>query len=833
MASWCRVFRPGCFLLCLLASGYPLPAAEPAAYPVELEKSLSARQPLVVGVTVDSYPYGFLDKDGQPTGFSSDILDALARVMNLKIKRVAAPGRDIQERFRLGEFDMLQILSQTADRENYADFSVPFLTLQGTIYIQKHDSPIRRLEDFNDRKFAIIGARSIAEKFLRDRQLRVIPVVVSSSDAALRLVDQGEVAGTFISQLTALSVIERNHIQNVAMFAEPFTDYDIRHCYAVHKGDAALLARLNEGLSILRRNGEFDVIYRRWFGRLDSPLITRERVIYYTVALLALGLLATLAAYLRQRTLHRRIALQAAELASQQTLLRALYDNIPLTICVLEEEPRGGYRILIFNRQAEATLGVAPQTAVGRRLEELPLDPEFAGLLQEMLKNIQAPAGLQRVEQRLAIARKHLVVMLVPLGHSPRGGARFCLLAEDITERRNLDEEVAQSRKLRAVGELVGGIAHEFNNLLTPILLQVGEIQLDWPGDQRLSQAVGLIATTVQRASELTRRLLTFGRKTEPQLEEVRLAAALDSCFALLRLTVDRRIQWVNTVSPSLPPLYFNSTDLNQIIVNLIINARDTLMDKLTTAGSSDWVPSIQVDAVHLPVDALRPIPGAMTAPLLGWERLTIRDNGMGIAPNVQERMFEPFFTTKDVGRGTGLGLATVWHLVHVAGGRIEVESTPGQGTAFQVYLPIFSAPQAAKPALRPTAALGRPARVFVAEDDELVAQTILSVLKRDGHAVHREPNGTAAWRELETDPDRYDLLVLDVNMPGMSGIDLVQRVRSAGHYHGAIMIVSGRLTSDELEQLAAAQVTAVLNKPFEIAEFLAMARHNLKPPGP
>jgi signal transduction histidine kinase/CheY-like chemotaxis protein len=831
MACWRHLFRLGGILPGLFVTGLLAQVPEPVAYPVDLQKNLAARQPLIVGVTTDSYPYGFIDQNGRPTGFSTDILDAVARVMNFQIRRIATPGRDLHERFRLGEFDMLQTLSQTAERDAFADFSVPYLQLQGTVFIHKHASPIRRLEDFNGRKFAIVGARSIGEKFLRDQNLRVEKILVSSSEEALRLLDRGEVSGTFLSQLTALSVIERAHLDNVVMFGRPLDDYDIRHCYAVHKGDAVLLARLNEGLAILRRTGEFDAIYHRWFGHVDSPLITRERVIYYTGGALALGFLATLAAYVRQRALRRRIALQAAELASQQTLLRALYDHIPFAICVLEEVETDTYQILIFNRQAETTFKVEPQTAVGRRLRELPLDRELAELLDGMLQRRPDSRKLQKVEKRLVAARKHLAVMLVPLERGPQGRARYCLLAEDTTERHNLDEEIAQSRKLRAVGELVGGIAHEFNNLLTPILLKVGEIQLDWPEDRRLNEAVGLISHPVQRAAELTRRLLTFGRKSESQLEEVRLTAVLDSCFALLRLTVDRRIQWVNAVPVSLPPLYINSTDLNQIVVNLIINARDTLMEKLATAGSSDWIPSILVEAVQLPIGELRPMPDVAVAGLLGWERLTVRDNGMGMTADVLDRIFEPFFTTKAVGQGTGLGLATVWHLVHVAGGRIEVESVPGLGTAFHVFLPIIPAPITAKPLPRPTQTPGQAARVFVAEDDDLVAQTIITVLKRDGHTVHREPDGTAAWRALQTDPNRFDLLVLDVNMPGMSGIDLVQRVRSAGHYHGAIMIVSGRLTSDELEQLSVAHVTNVLNKPFGVAEFLAVVRRSLTPP--
>jgi ABC-type amino acid transport substrate-binding protein len=311
MASWRHVILPGRVLLGLFVSVLPALAQAPATYPAELKKPLSERQPLVVGVTTDSFPYGFIDQNGQPTGFSVDILDAVARVMHLSIRRVAAPGRDLHERFRLGEFDLLQIFSQTPERDAFVDFSVPFLTLQGTIFVQKNNNPIHRLEDFNGRKFAIVGARSMGEKFLRDQHLQVEEVLTSSTGEALRMLDQGEVTGTFLSQLTALSVIERNKLQNIEMLANPLNDYDIRHCYAVHKGDAVLLARLNEGLAILHRTGEFDRIYNRWFGRLDSPLITRERVIYYSLAALALGFLATLAAYLRQRTLHRRIALQA------------------------------------------------------------------------------------------------------------------------------------------------------------------------------------------------------------------------------------------------------------------------------------------------------------------------------------------------------------------------------------------------------------------------------------------------------------------------------------------------------------------------------------------
>jgi len=815
------------FLAPLLAVAQP---ADPAArYPAAVQQPLPARTPLVVGMTNDSFPYGFMDDSGKPVGFAVDVLNAVARTVNLEIRRVALPGRVMQQRFKEGEFDLLQSLSQTPDRDVYTDFSVPYLTLQGTIFIQKKGSPIRQLEDFNGRRFAIVGAQSIGEKFLRDRRLQVVIVPVSSSEEALRLVDRGEVAGTFVSQLTALSVIESKRIGNVAMFAQPFPDYDIRHCYAVHKGDAVLLARLNEGLAILHRSGEFDQIYRRWFGRLDSPLITRQQVIQYGVGLLALGFVVTVAAYLRQRTLRRRIAAQAAELSGQQAHLRALYDNIPLAMCVLEESPDGPHRFLTLNRHAETLLGLAPGAGSGRRLGELAIEPELAATLDDFLKSARGRTVLLREARLLPRTRRHLTLLLVPLERSAEGRPRSCLLAEDTTERHFLDEEVAQSRKLRAVGELVGGIAHEFNNLLTPIFLKTGEIQLDRPDDPELAKAVGLIAGTAQRAADLTRRLLTFGRKSESRPEVIQLAAAVDGCFALLRLTVDRRIQWRNEVPASLPALYLNATDLNQILVNLLLNARDTLRDKLAVQGATGWVPTIEVAAKHLPSTARIPLPALQAAAPGEWIHLTVRDNGMGMEPEVRERIYEPFFTTKTVGQGTGLGLATVWHLVHVSGGRIEVDSTPGLGTTFAVYLPILSPPASEVPPAPVEAARAIvQARIFLAEDDDLVAQTVAATLRRDGHAVHREPDGAAAWRTLEARPDDFDLLVLDVNMPGLSGIEVVQRLRAAGRYRGAILVMSGRLGSEELETLTGAKVDCVLGKPFEIADFLATVRRCL-----
>ena len=785
----------------------------------ELTRPLSERQPLVAGVNIDSFPYSFLDHQGNWTGFSAELLDAVTRVMQLRIVRAAGTAPELDERFRNGEFDLTQALGQSPERERYAEFSVPFLTLQCAIFVRKSSPTITAVQDLNGKRFAILDKGSIGDRLARDNHLRMERVYVSSVEAALRAVDRGECDAALASQLTALSVIERRGLRNVRMLDWSFPDYDIRHCFAVHKGDAQLLARLNEGLAILQRNGEFRRIYDRWFGRFESPKISRDQVIAYGIGLLIVALAATVFAYLRQRRLRLRILRQTEELAGHQALLQALYDNLPYAICLLEIAPRGR-RVLSTNRQADRFLGVSSREASGRFLEDLPMDREWARAIESLLRRAGTSAELMREECRLEKLHLQTVLTLVPLAPGPEGHVRLCLLAEDVTERHQLDQEISQSRKLRAVGELVGGIAHEFNNLLTPVMLKTGEMRLEWGRDQRLLQEIDLIADVVKRAADLTRRLLTFGRKTDVHAEPVRLATVVDNCFALLRPTVDRRIVWENALARDLPALFLRPTDVNQIVINLVLNGRDTLMDKLAGAHAG-WTPTIRVEAVQLPLAAISCAPGSVPQNgFSGWQRLTVRDNGMGMEAEARERLFEPFFTTKEIGRGTGLGLAIVWQLVHEAGGRIEVESKLGEGTAFHVFLPVAPVPaDFTAPAGPGSRAKPGQARILLVEDDDLVAMTIGAVLRRAGHSVQHESDGMAAWRHLETRFADYDLVLLDLNMPGLNGLELTQRIRAAARYKGSLIIISGRVDAEQMRELSDLKVTSVLNKPFEIAE--------------
>jgi PAS domain S-box-containing protein len=788
----------------------------------------SAERVLVVGATPNNYPYSFLGAGGQVEGFSVDLFDAVAKAAHLRYRREVALGNELSSRFAKGEFDALQLFSETPEREAYAEFSVPYFTLQSSIFVRA-GAPLKQLADLAGKRFAMVGYLSMGERLLSDEHVAVQLVHVDSAEQALRAVQDGDCAATFLTQLTALAVIQHSHLHDLVPLGNPYPNYESRQCLAVHRGDAQLLARINEGLAIIHRNGAFDEIYRKWYGRYDAPLFTRRQVIGWAVAFLAVALAVALAAYLRQRRLLHQVERQKAELAGQTALLHALYDHIPTAMAVIAVEPAGP-RILSLNREAGRLYGIEPEGALAQPLGRLPIAEGPRLHLEDVLRRRQGEQIIH-YEYRWPADRRVLEVTIVPLSHEGEGPPRLCVLAADVTARKQLDSEIAQSRKLRAVGELVGGIAHEFNNLLTPIMLKVGEIQLDWTYDSKLQQEVEVIAKAAQRAAALTQRLLTFGRKTEIQPEAMRIESVVASCIELLRHTVDRRILWEAEVPPGLPPLPFSGSDLNQILINLLLNARDTLLDKLSRPHEPDWQPRIQVKVSLLPPDAAeagKPGPGGV---FRGWQRVTVRDNGLGMAPEVTERVFEPFFTTKEVGKGTGLGLATVWHLVTHGGGRVEIESVPGLGSAFHIFLPVWAVDPAPSPKRRAAAgAAAAGVEVLLVEDEPLVAKTVATVLSRHGHRVHTIADGSEAWHHLSERLGAYTLLVIDVNLPGMNGVDLVGLAR-AKHFAGRVLIMSGRLALPDLSALAQLHVDRVLTKPFTVEQFDQAVRDCLAGP--
>jgi PAS domain S-box-containing protein len=384
----------------------------------------------------------------------------------------------------------------------------------------------------------------------------------------------------------------------------------------------------------------------------------------------------------------------------------------------------------------------------------------------------------------------------------------------DLSERRRAEralreteERFRQSQKLEAIGRLAGGVAHDFNNLLTVILSCADALLDGLPPDHPLRQDVADIDDAGRKASQLTRQLLAFGRRHGSNPAPVDLGAIAAGMEKMLRRLIGEDVELLVSSAPGLPLVYADPAQLEQVVLNLVVNARDAM----PKGGRI----TVETSAVGAPGDS-----GAARV------RLAVSDTGVGMAEEVRAHLFEPFFTTKREGRGTGLGLATVYGIVKQANGDIRVESEPGQGSRFEVLLPV-SGHAAAGPGEvhpEPEELLRGHETVLLVEDDPRVRAVAGLALRRAGYAVLEAPNGEAAL-ELARGTDHLDVLVTDLVMPRLGGADLAARLQ-AERPDLPVVFMSGYARQAQLPDAGAG---GVLQKPFTAATLTRAIRERLE----
>jgi two-component system, cell cycle sensor histidine kinase and response regulator CckA len=335
---------------------------------------------------------------------------------------------------------------------------------------------------------------------------------------------------------------------------------------------------------------------------------------------------------------------------------------------------------------------------------------------------------------------------------------------------REVEEQLRQAQKMEAVGRLAGGLAHDFNNILTAILGNCELMGLALGDASPLARDVEEIMSSGLRAAALTRQLLSFSRKAilQPRFLEVNDFVANMEKF--LRRLIREDVELIIRPGQGVGPIMADAGQMEQIVMNLVVNACDAMPDggTLTIATRrADYDPSQAVDGFDL-------VQGPCAL-------LEVSDNGSGIAPEVKARLFEPFFTTKAPGRGTGLGLWTVHGIVKQNSGAIAVESEPGRGTTFRIFLPLAKGTaRAAAPAPAPPGSFRGSETLLLVEDDNALRGTVARMLTGFGYQVLAAPGGGAGVREAAHHPGAIDLLVTDVIMPGMDGAAVARKIQEA-----------------------------------------------------
>ena len=510
----------------------------------------------------------------------------------------------------------------------------------------------------------------------------------------------------------------------------------------------------------------------------------------------------------RQRW-HAEAALRASE-----ERFRALVENSSDALLMLLDAQG---HVTYLTPSTVRHLGWQPEQTIGRSICEFvhPDDREHAGgRLAEAVAN---PGTAVTEEARLRHADGSWRVMegVAVNRLADPAVAGVVVNARDITERRTLEEQLRLSQKLEAVGQLAGGVAHDFNNMLTAILGYCHLILDEMPEEHPLRRDLLEIQAAGDRAASLTRQLLAFSRRQMLQPQVVNINTLVTQLEKLLHRLIAEDVELTIALAPGLHPVTVDPASVEQILVNLTVNARDAM-----PGGGCLTIETANVEiddtyaATHVTMK-----PGS-------YAMLAVGDTGAGMDAKTRGRVFEPFFTTKEQGKGSGLGLATVYGIVKQSGGNIWVYSEPGHGTVFKVYLPATST---ASP-IEKDAPTGSETVLLV--EDELSVRTLAGeVLRRLGYVVIAAAHGDEALRLASQHPDEIHLMVTDVVMPRMNGRELADRLRLS-RPEIKMLFMSG-YTDHVVMQRDLAPGVAFLQKPFTPEVFARKVRLVLDAHGP
>jgi PAS domain S-box-containing protein len=446
--------------------------------------------------------------------------------------------------------------------------------------------------------------------------------------------------------------------------------------------------------------------------------------------------------------------------------------------------------------------------------------PEQSELAKEMHRRVIAGESVQfEVEGRRKDGSRFVTEMrAVPIRY--RGRPHALGMARDITQRKALESRLRQAQRMEALGHLTGGVAHDFNNLLAAVMgyIVLASERETATGDAKLGAHLDKALASCRQARDLIQQMLTFSRGQRGSPRPLGLAGAAGESLKLLRSSLPSSLE-IETLLEETPAVMLDPVQLDQILLNLSINARDAM------AGLGRVEIAVRATALRE-----KAVCASCRKRFRGkFAELSVADSGPGIAPQVLERMFEPFFTTKDVGRGSGMGLATVHGIVHEHQGHILVESAPGAGSRFRILLPMLApGTPAARAAGAPPAKSSRQrlsGRVLVVDDEKAVADFMRELLDSWGLEATALSSPLGVLERISREPP--DLVILDQTMPGITGMSIAREI-AAARPGLPVVLYTGNSERIEQEELDAAGVRALLHKPVEPDALYELLRAHL-----
>ena len=789
-------------------------------------RALTPRTPVTV-VLDDNYPpYIFRDADGHLQGILPDQWALWERKTGVKADLQAMDWSEAQRVMREGRADVIDTIFRTPEREQLYDFTPPYAQIEVPVFADKDLGGITDVSSLQGFTVGVKAGDAVIENLTNHgiHSLKEYP----SYEAIIQAAKNEEIKVFSVDQPAAIYYLYKYGVADE--FRRSFVLYTGEFHRAVQKDRSDLLALVENGFRKISPR-EHRTIEQKWMG---TPFLLRTALrewapwlmLVATVLLLLAIVNVVLRRQVHARTAELRRTLETlrqsleerkqaeAKLRASHEYFAGMFNAINDGLQVLDIQTG---RLLDVNQRMCELFGYSREEALAGGIGLLFADaPPYALKDAERWLQKARTEGPQIFEWMAKHRDGHLFWVEVNLREVKLGpDDRLIVTVRDITDRKAAEEErlrfdrqIQESQKLESLGLLAGGIAHDFNNLLTAILGNIDLALLDIPRASTARDDLLTAMSATRRAAELAQQMLAYSGKGRFVIERVDVPAAIREIVQMLKASISKSADLRIRFPETLPEIEVDATQLRQVIMNLVINASEALENQ---PGTIDISASV-VEGQAAPAFQLwphRPLPPG------SYLRIEVADSGIGMPPDVLDKIFDPFFSTKFIGRG--LGLPAVLGIVRGHKGAIQVDSIPGKGTTFRVFFPASPARASDASAPAPAPAARTEAGLILLVDDEPgVRETASKLLARLGFQVLCAADGGQAIALFRGQAPRISGVILDLTMPNLDGVQTLAELRLI-RADIPVIISSGYSEQDVLHRFAGMQLSGFIPKPYTL----------------